>query len=192
MVVAPDRIAAMDAVRALLAASGVDPDVPMLADTPARVAASLRELFAGVGEDATAPLRRGDAVPEGLDIVCLRGIEFRSVCAHHLLPFSGTVDIAYLPVARLVGIGAIVRTLEILSTRPQIQEHLADELAQALHLGMDAAGALVVFEARHSCVADRGPREAGSVFTTVASSGVLGADGRRQDAIALLRRTRAG
>lgn len=178
---------ATDAVRELLAASGVDPDDPRLADTPRRVVQTYAELFTGVRLDERAPLRRGDAVPEGLDFVALRGLEFRSTCAHHLLPFSGTVHVAYVPVERLVGIGSIVRSLEILSTRPQLQEALSQQFADALHEGAGAAGAIVVIEARHSCIADRGPREAASSMVTVASSGSLRDPDKRAGALLALR-----
>ena len=130
-----EELSPADAVRTLLAASGVDPDDPRLADTPRRVAQAYAELFDGVGLDERAPLRRGDPVPDGLDFVALRGLEFRSTCAHHLLPFSGTVHAAYVPVERLVGIGSIVRSLEILSTRPQLQEGLSQQFADALRGG---------------------------------------------------------
>lgn len=117
-----------EAVRALLQAYGLDSGPRNCRETPRRVAATFRELLAGVGQDELAPLRRGDAVPDGLDIVCLREIEFRSLCAHHLLPFSGVVSVAYVPVRRIVGIGSIVRTLDILSTRPLLQKALAQQL----------------------------------------------------------------
>lgn len=164
---------ALAAVRDLLRAFGIDPDEPRFADTPRRVAQAYEEFFAGVGLDERAPLRRGDAVPAGVDIVTLRGLEFRSTCAHHLLPFAGVVDVVYVPRERLVGIGSIVRTLEIISTRPQLQEHLAQELADAVHDGAQAHGALVRISARHSCIADRGPREAASTVVVLASSGCL-------------------
>ncbi|GAA3755140.1 GTP cyclohydrolase I FolE [Microbacterium kribbense] len=171
------------AVRMLLRASGVDPDDPVLARTPQRVAATFAELFAGVHEDETAPLRHGDAVPRGTQVVALNDFEFRSICAHHLLPFSGTVSIAYSPVERIVGIGSIIRTLEILSTRPQLQEHLTQQFADAIVAGAGASGALVAMEARHSCIADRGPREAASRLRTIAAAGDLVDGEKRREAL---------
>jgi GTP cyclohydrolase I len=182
-----DADAVERAVETLLSAAGIDPRPDMMADTPKRVAATFVELFAGVGLDERTPLGRGDRVPRGVDVVCLRALEFRSMCAHHLLPFSGSVSVAYAPVERLVGIGSIVRTLEILSARPQLQECLAQELADAVRVGAGAAGALVVVDARHSCVADRGPREADSTFVTIAVSGSFLDPARRRDALSALR-----
>ena len=162
---------AADAVRDLIRCLGLDPDVPELAGTPERVVSSFSEMLGGTREDPSAPLRRGDAVPIGTEMVSLSGIGFRSVCAHHLLPFSGTANITYLPHSRIVGIGSIVRCLEILSTRPQMQEKLGQELADMLVSGAGASGAVVVLEARHACIADRGPREAESQLRTVAAAG---------------------
>src|SRR5215207_5304290 len=127
-----DIDAAIEAVSSLLRAFGIDPDHPQLRQTPHRVAMSFAELFGGVGADPHAPLRRGDPVPSGIELIGLRDLEFRSICSHHLLPFSVVVHVAYLPTTHIVGIGSIVRTLEILSTRPQLQEHLCQELADAL------------------------------------------------------------
>lgn len=178
-----DAQAGAEAVRALLRACGVDPSDSLLAGTPQRVAATFAELFTGVGQDETAPLRRGDSVPEGMELVALNDIEFRSVCVHHLLPFSGTVSVVYSPVERIVGIGSIIRTLDVLSSRPQLQEQLTHQLAEAIVTGAGASGALVVMQARHSCIADRGPREAESSLRTVAASGDLVEGDKRWEAL---------
>lgn len=104
--------------------------ITRLADTPRRVAQTYVDVFAGVELDERAPLRKGGPVPEGVDFVALRGLEFRSTCAHHLLPFSVSVHIAYVPGDWLVGIGSIGRSRQILSTRPQLQEELAPAARQ--------------------------------------------------------------
>jgi GTP cyclohydrolase I len=183
---AVDLGAAEDAVVRLLRAFRIDVSDPRLQRTPERVALSFAELFSGIGVDEFAPLRRGDAVPAGIDIVALRDLEFRSICAHHLLPFSGVAHIAYVPTTHLIGIGSIVRSLEVLSTRPQLQENLSQELAEALRVGANADGALVITEARHSCIADRGPREAASRMMSVAAVGVLREPTRRSEAMRVL------
>lgn len=182
-----DVDAAQRAVADLLRACGVDARGPVLADTPRRVAETFAELFAGVGRDAAEPLRRACDAPPGLDVVCLRGIDFRSVCAHHLLPFSGTVGIAYAPTERIAGLGSFVESLEILSARPQLQEQLAGQLAEAVCAGLDAAGAVVEIVARHSCVADRGARQGASELVTVAAWGSMRDPERQRDALAALR-----
>lgn len=171
------------AIATILTAAGVDPADPVLKATPQRVAAAYAELFAGVAQDECEPLRRGDAVPPGTQFVALNGLEFRSVCAHHLLPFSGSVSVVYAPVERIVGIGSIIRSLEIVSTRPQLQEKLGQELAEALVRGAAASGALVIIQARHSCIADRGPREATSSMRTLAVAGDLHDERRRSEAL---------
>lgn len=179
-----DLPAAERAVRLLMRACGVDPDDPVLQATPQRVALSMQELLSGLGCDPLAPLQRGDVVPDGTMFIALNDLEFRSICAHHLLPFSGSVSAVYSPVDRIVGIGSIIRTLEILSTRPQLQEHLTQQFAEALVAGAGASGAVVVTQARHSCIADRGPREAASRLRTVAVAGDLHDPSRRAEALA--------
>ena len=174
------------AVEALLTAAGLDTRDPLLRATPQRVAQTIDELFAGVGADPHEPLKRGDDVPPGTQLVALKDIEFRSVCAHHLLPFSGSVSVAYRPVQRIVGIGSIIRALEILSTRPQLQEALTQQFADAMVVGAGASGALVIVQARHSCIADRGPREATSSLRTVAASGDLASGAGRGEALSHL------
>lgn len=175
-----------DLVRQLLQAAGADIDHPMLAGTPLRVASTIAELFSGISEDPHAPLLRGDEVPTGTQLVALTDIEFRSVCAHHLLPFSGAVSIAYRPIERIVGIGSIIRALGILSSRPQLQEGLTQEFADVLAKGAGASGALVIMRARHSCIADRGPREADAELRTLAAAGDLRNGILRTEALTLL------
>jgi GTP cyclohydrolase I len=181
-----DAARAEKAVRELLLASGADADSDQLRDTPRRVAAAYAEMLAGVGIDQLAPLRVGEAPASGLGVVVFRDVAFRSTCEHHLLPFSGSAHVAYLPGARVVGLGSIVRTLEILSARPQLQESLTDQLADALLTGAEASGSLVVLEARHSCVADRGPLADSSRLVTSAARGALAEGTSRAEAFALL------
>ncbi len=182
------------AVAELLLAIGEDPTRPGLAGTPRSVAEAYQEFFAGLGEDPVAALREVDpAIADGDtgELVVQRDLAFRSVCEHHLLPFSGTAHLAYAPGARVVGLGRLSRVLEILSARPQLQERLAEQLAEALHAGLDAEGVLVVLEARHGCVAARGPRQTDSTTVTVAARGSL-ASPDRQNAVLTLLATRRG
>lgn len=179
------RIAA--AVRELLAAIGEDPDRHELSSTPARVADAYAEFFSGVGVDPSAHL--ADAVPVGDrpgELVLLRDIALRSVCEHHLLPFRGRAHIAYRPAERVVGLSAIPRVVETLASRPQVQERLGEQIAQVLEDGLDPAGVLVVLEASHGCVADRGVRQTDAVAVTIASRGTLAEPAARADIMALL------
>lgn len=174
-----DHDSAEGAIVALLTACGLDPSDSRLRETPRRAALTLKEFFAGVGVSATTPLLHGDPVPEGTGIVTLRNLEFHSTCEHHLLPFSGAVHIAYEPRDRLIGIGSLVRCMETLSARPQLQERLTQELATSVHTGAGAAGAFVIVEARHGCVADRGPLKDSSRLVTSAGAGSLASTTRR-------------
>lgn len=167
-----DRVAR--AVRELLLAIGEDPDSEQLSETPGRVASSYAEFFSGVGVDPVALL--SDAVPVGQDtgeLVLVRDIVLRSVCEHHLLPFRGKAHIAYRPGAKVVGLGAIPRVVEVLASRPQVQERLGEQIADALVAGLDPEGVLVVLEASHGCVADRGVKETEATVVTFASRGTF-------------------
>lgn len=180
-----ERVAA--AVRELLSAIGSDPDSAELASTPARVADAYAEFFAGVAQDPMQHL--ADAVPVGDDtgeLVILRDIELRSMCEHHLLPFRGRAHIAYRPRGRVVGLSALPRVVATLAARPQVQERLGQQIVDALDAGLDPEGVLVVLEASHGCVADRGVRQADAVTVTVAASGALARPEARGEAMALI------
>ncbi|WP_404430538.1 GTP cyclohydrolase I [Microbacterium lacus] len=193
MAVDRERVAAL--VRELLEAIGEDPDRPGLTLTPARVADAYTEFFAGVGEDPSAPLAhtisvsRGPA-PETLPsgAVMLRGIQFRSVCEHHLLPFRGLAHIAYLPGEQVVGLGALPKVVEILSSRPQVQERLGEQIADVIATSLDARGVLVVLDASHECVTMRGARQTDASTLTIAARGELAEPAARAELIALLGR----
>lgn len=193
MAVDRDRVAA--AVRELLEAIGEDPDRPGLKQTPQRVADAYAEFFAGVGTDAAAPLEhtisisRGpapDTLPSGA--VMLRDIRFRSMCEHHLLPFAGHAHIAYLPGEQVVGLGALPRVVDLLATRPQVQERLGEQIADAIDGALDTRGVLVVLDAVHECVTMRGGRQPDASTVTVAARGALAESAARTEVIALLSR----
>jgi GTP cyclohydrolase I len=183
---AVDRARVAAAVRELLAAIGDDPARPGLAETPRRVAEAYAEYFAGVGEDASAHLDTSDLTGERGEMVLLRDIEFRSMCEHHLLPFTGIAHVAYLPGDRIVGLGRIPRVVETIASRPQIQERLTDEIADALIAGLEPEGVLVVVDAVHGCVGARGSRQVNSSTVTVASRGRLAEPIERAEIMALI------
>jgi GTP cyclohydrolase I len=184
-----DRPRIEAAVLEILAAIGDDPGRAGLASTPRRVAEAYAEFFAGVGVDASA-LVRAAAVPAEPgrlgELVVVRDVEFRSVCEHHLLPFLGVAHVAYVPGDHLLGLGAVPRVVDAVAARPQLQERLGEELADALHAGAAPAGVLVVLEAVHGCVTTRGPRQVRSSTVTVASRGVLADSAARAEALALI------
>lgn len=191
MAVDRERIAAL--VRELLEAIGEDPARPGLRLTPERVADAYGEFFSGVGEDAAAPLAhtisvsRGpapDTLPSGA--VMLRDIRFRSVCEHHLLPFRGHAHIAYLPGEKVVGLGALPRVVDILASRPQVQERLGEQIADVIAASLDTRGVLVVLDATHECVTMRGGQQPDASTVTIAARGELADPVARAELIALL------
>lgn len=188
MAIDPARVEA--AVGELLAAIGEDPSRPGLIGTPARVAEAYAEFFAGVGEDPLEPLADAAEFADGDDalgeLVVLRDVAFRSICEHHLLPFLGTAHLAYAPGTRIVGLGRLPRVAEILAARPQLQERLTEQIADALDAGLAPEGVLVVLDAVHGCVTARGPRQTSTSTITVASRGRLSDPVRRAEVMALI------
>ena len=192
MAVDRDRVSAL--VRDLLVAIGEDPDRPGLRMSPQRVADLYAdEFFAGVGEDAAAPLRRTisvshgpapDTTPSGA--VLLRDIRFRSVCEHHLLPFAGHAHIAYLPGEQVVGLGALPKVIDILAARPQVQERLGEQIADTIAGALDCRGVLVVLDAVHQCVTMRGGRQPDAATVTIAARGEFAEPAARTELIALI------
>jgi GTP cyclohydrolase I len=156
----------------MLQALGEDPKREGLRDTPSRVARMYAELFAGVQQD---PAEHLDTVFEaGYDeIVLVRNIDFYSLCEHHLLPFYGQAHVAYLPQNKVVGLSKLARTVDTFARRPQLQEQLTTQIADALMQHLDARGALVVIEAEHLCMKIRGVQKTNASMTTSAVRGVF-------------------
>jgi len=183
-----DQPRAERAVRELLLAIGEDPGREGLRDTPARVARAFAEMTGGLRDDPERHLERVFA--EGTDeLVVVRDIDFSSLCEHHLLPFMGRAHIAYLPAdGRVVGLSKLARTVEVLARRPQVQERLTAQIADAIagHLGALAVG--VQLESEHLCMKVRGVRQGAARMTTVAWRGRWKAEaGERAEVAALLR-----
>ena len=175
MAVDRERVAAL--VRELLAAIGEDPERPGLRLTPERVADAYAEFFSGVGAGCRRPARAHDlgrARPGARDAAVGRGDaarhRFRSVCEHHLLPFRGHAHIAYLPGEQVVGLGALPKVVDILASRPQVQERLGEQIADTIAASLDARGVLVVLDAVHECVTMRGDRQPDASTVTIAAA----------------------
>ena len=185
-----DRQRIERAVTELLLAIGEDPSRAGLERTPARVAEAYEDFFGGLREDPLVHLADAVEVGDGGpgEAVVVRDIAFRSICEHHLLPFLGVAHIAYLPHERIVGLGRLPRVVATLASRPQLQERLTEEIADALERGLDARGVLVVLDAVHGCVAARGPRQTASSTLTLASRGELADPVKRAEIIALIGR----
>jgi GTP cyclohydrolase I len=184
------------AVAEILAAIGEDPARPGLASTPARVAESYADFFSGLDVDPLEHLADTgglDLAPDQLgELVLLRDIDFRSMCEHHLLPFTGVAHVAYIPSRRIVGLGKIPRVVETLASRPQLQERLTEEIAEALNVGLEPQGVLVVQDASHGCVAARGARQSKSTTVTLATRGSLSDPVEKAGVLALIGNTAGG
>ncbi|WP_167042518.1 GTP cyclohydrolase I FolE [Salinibacterium sp. ZJ454] len=175
------------AVRELLAAIGEDPARAGLSETPQRFAQAYAEFFAGLAVDPQVHLTETVGVEaDTSELVLVRDIQFRSICEHHLLPFIGVAHLAYLPGDRIVGLGRLPRVVDTLSSRPQLQERLTEEIADALQTGLAPRGVLVVLDAVHSCVSARGTRQTGSSTVTMASRGELREPAARAEIMALI------
>ncbi len=184
---AVDRLRLERAVREMLIAIGEDPAREGLVETPARVARAWQELFAGLHEEAGIHLAR-TFEQESEDLVSLSDIEFTSFCEHHLLPVFGRAHIAYLPSRRrVVGLSKLARTVEVFARRPQLQERMTAQIADALMEHLEPEGVLVVVEAEHMCMKMRGVRKQQPVMKTLAARGRLRDDaGLRQETLLLL------
>jgi GTP cyclohydrolase I len=178
------------AVAEILAAIGEDSARPGLATTPARVAQSYADFFGGLDVDPLDHLADAtelDLPPDQLaELVLLRDIDFRSMCEHHLLPFTGVAHVAYIPSRRIVGLGKIPRVVETLASRPQLQERLTEEIAETLNVGLEPRGVLVVLDASHGCVTARGVRQTKSTTVTLATRGSLSDPVERSGVLALV------
>ena len=175
------------AVAELLRAIGEDPARAGLVTTPKRVAEAYTEFFSGLGVDPRSHLAESvELGPDELgELVLLRDIEFRSICEHHLLPFLGRAHVAYVPGTKVVGLGRIPRVVETLASRPQLQERLTVEIADAFD-ALEPKGVLVVIDAVHGCVSSRGARQAKSSTVTMATRGTLSDPVERAEVMALI------
>ena len=160
------------AVREILLAIGEDPEREGLLKTPARVARAYAELMAGLQEDPKRHIKTV-FVEDYDEIVLLRDIEFHSLCEHHLLPFTGVAHVAYLPSGKVVGLSKLARLVEGFARRPQVQERLTAQIADALMEELHPQGAACVIEATHTCMTLRGVKKHGSTMVTSALRGVF-------------------
>lgn len=164
-------VPAEDNVVRLLEAIGEDPTRDGLLDTPARVVKALREMTTSEYETAAEVL--GTTFDVGADeLVVVSGIEFSSLCEHHLLPFIGTATVGYLPGDRVVGLSKLARLVDHFASRLQVQERMTSQIAEAIMDHLDAQAAGVIVQATHSCMACRGVRKQ-STMTTSAMLGRL-------------------
>lgn len=162
------------AVRSILEAIGEDPDRDGLLDTPARVARMYGEISGGLREDPKEHLLKVFDVDHD-EMIMVRDIPIYSMCEHHLLPFYGAAHVAYIPKpgGRITGLSKIARMVDGYARRPQVQERLTRQMADAIRDTLDPAGVLAVVEAEHMCMSMRGVRKPGSSTVTSAVHGVF-------------------
>ena len=181
-----DRPRIERAVREILFAIGEDCEREGLRGTPRRIADAYSDLFSGLGEDPTRHLETGFAEDYG-SIVVVRDIHLASVCEHHLLPFVGKAHIGYVPKEQVVNLSKLARLMEGYSRRPQLQERLTAQVADALYDALDCRGSIVIIEAEHLCMTMRGVQKPGSITVTCAARGVCAEDGpTRQETLSLV------
>jgi GTP cyclohydrolase I len=175
------------AVREILVAIGENPDRDGLRDTPARVARAFEEMFAGLGQNPADVL---SAVFElgHEEMILVKDIELYSMCEHHLLPFHGVAHVAYIPGVdgRITGLSKIARLVDVYAKRPQVQERLTTQVADALVEHLGARGVIVVVEAEHLCMSMRGVRKPGSRTVTSAVRGLMRDGATRAEAMSLI------
>lgn len=183
-----ERIAA--AVREILAAIGEDPDRDGLKDTPARVARMYAETCSGLSDDPARHLKVTFEADHD-EMIMVRDVPFYSMCEHHLVPFFGHAHVAYIPSesGRITGLSKLARLVDGFAKRPQVQERLTSQVANAMEEALQPRGIVVVIEAEHLCMAMRGVRKPGSSTVTSAVRGIFRTDvAARAEAMRLVHR----
>jgi len=175
------------AIRELLLAVGEDPDREGLRETPARVARSYREIFAGLFQEPNDVLTTTFDLGHE-EMVLVKDIEVYSTCEHHLVPFHGVAHVGYIPGAdgRITGLSKLARLVDVYARRPQVQERLTSQIADALVEGLAPRGVLVVVECEHLCMSMRGVRKPGSRTVTSAVRGQMRDVATRAEAMSLV------
>ncbi|MGL5296462.1 MAG: GTP cyclohydrolase I FolE [Culicoidibacterales bacterium] len=176
------------AFRQILEAMGEDPTREGLKDTPKRVAKMYAEIYAGMYEDPRDVLAISFEEEVHEEIVIVKDIPFYSTCEHHFVPFYGKAHIAYLPGSRLTGLSKLARTVEIIARRPQLQERISQQIADAIEDALSPKGVFVVIEAEHMCMTMRGIKKPGSKTVTTVARGIYAEDFQaRQEVLQLLK-----
>ncbi len=176
------------AVRQILEAIGEDPERKDLLDTPQRVAEMYEEIFSGITQD---PEKELEVILDQKhdEIILLKNIPLYAVCEHHLLPFLGKANIAYIPKqGRVTGLSKLARVVDILSKRPQVQERLTSQIAEIIMRKLNPKGCMVVIEAEHLCMSMRGVKKPGTLTVTSAVRGIFQANEKtRFETLALMK-----
>lgn len=177
-------------LRAWLVANGIDPNAPGMVDTPDRVLRALAEMTAGYSDDPAVHLARTFPVQYDGSPIAVRDVPFTSLCAHHMLPFTGTADIAYQPAPGqpVAGLSKLARVLDVYARRLQTQEELTTQVTTALESHLSPLGSACVIRSEHGCLAHRGARKPGAVMVTASYTGTFLDPVARQELHALMSR----
>ncbi len=160
------------AVKLLLEGIGEDANREGLLETPGRIARMYEEIYGGMDEDASMHLSKTFHV-DNSEMVLEKDIVFYSTCEHHLMPFYGKAHVAYIPDGKVVGLSKLARTVEVFARRPQIQEQMNTQIADAIMENLNPKGVMVMVEAEHMCMTMRGIKKPGSKTVTVAMRGAF-------------------
>ncbi|MEV5280938.1 GTP cyclohydrolase I FolE [Streptomyces sp. NPDC051994] len=182
-----DEKRAENAVRELLIAVGEDPDREGLRETPARVARAYREIFAGLWQKPEDVLTTTFDLGHD-EMVLVKDIEVMSSCEHHLVPFVGVAHVGYIPSTdgKITGLSKLARLVDVFARRPQVQERLTTQVADALMEILEPRGVIVVIECEHMCMTMRGVRKPGAKTITSAVRGQLRDPATRNEAMSLI------
>jgi GTP cyclohydrolase I len=180
-----DEARAAAAVRELLLALGEDPDREGLKETPARVARAFKENFEGLWKSPEEVLTTTFDIGHE-ELVIIRDIEVFSHCEHHLTPFHGVAHVGYIPRGKITGLSKVARLVDLFARRPQVQERLTTQIADAMVKILDPMGVIVIIDCEHLCMSMRGVRKSHARTTTSAVRGVLRDPATRSEAISLI------
>ena len=180
-----DHERAERAVKELLIASGENPEREGLKDTPARVARAFKENFAGLWQSPEDVLTTTFDIGHE-ELVIIRDIEVFSHCEHHLTPFHGVAHVGYIPSGKITGLSKVARLVDLFARRPQVQERLTSQIADAMVEILDAAGVIVIIDCEHLCMSMRGVRKSEARTVTSAVRGILRDAATRAEAISLI------
>jgi GTP cyclohydrolase I len=180
-----DHDRAERAVKELLIAIGENPDREGLKDTPARVARAFKENFAGLWQSPEDVLTTTFDIGHE-ELVIIRDIEVFSHCEHHLTPFHGVAHVGYIPSGKITGLSKVARLVDLFARRPQVQERLTSQIADAMVEILDAAGVIVIIDCEHLCMSMRGVRKSEARTVTSAVRGILRDAATRAEAISLI------
>ena len=180
-----DQVRAEKAVRELLLALGEDPDREGLKETPARVARAMKENFEGLWQSPEDVLTTTFDIGHE-ELVIVRDIEVFSHCEHHLTPFHGVAHVGYIPSGKITGLSKIARLVDMYSRRPQVQERLTTQIADAMVEILKPLGVIVIIDCEHLCMSMRGVKKSNARTTTSAVRGVLQNTATRAEAISLI------